>query len=70
MNLNLDVLCVADDPEERVNLAASNPDKVAELQARIDFYMETIHDVDLSVQGHSEAGNPSNFDYFWTPGWC
>ena len=64
------MLCVTDDPYEKNNLASSNPDKVAELMARLTELRATEREPDLASQLPSAAGEVSNFGGVWTPGWC
>ena len=61
---------VSDDPEERKNLAASDPDRVAAMIAKLDVAKLTERLPDLEQQIPSAAGEASNFGGNWTPGWC
>jgi arylsulfatase B len=61
---------IMDDPEERTNLASSNPDKVAELEARLTELRVEERIPDLTAQVPDPAGEASNYGGIWTPGWC
>ncbi|XP_002736785.1 arylsulfatase B-like [Saccoglossus kowalevskii] len=59
---------VIDDPEERNNIADDHPEIVQALRQRLDehriYYMPAVNQV------FDEAGDPSNFDGVFSPGWC
>ena len=59
-----------EDPEERNNLADADPDRVAELIAKLDAAKATERIPDLKAQIPVQAGEASNFGGIWTPGWC
>ena len=56
---------IADDPNERNNVADQYPDKVQELKERIEYYNSThIEQLDPPLDCES---NPSHFKGVWTP---
>merc|ERR1711976_24224 len=59
---------VMQDPEERNDLSAQMPDKVAEMAARMDEYLAEARPIDLEHQ----KSNPAawSFGGVWVPGWC
>ena len=61
---------LAEDPEERNNLAESDPDRVAAMIAKLDAGKATERIPDLSLQIPVAAGDAKNFGGIWTPGWC
>jgi len=69
---NIQVYNIADDPEERTNLADS-----ADMASFIDDMNSLISSLvgeevmpDLSVEAPSPAGAAENFGNVWTTGWC
>jgi arylsulfatase B len=61
---------LADDPNERNNLASSNPEVVEELTLLLDSYKDTEVAIDTSAQIADPAGEASNYGGVWSPGWC
>jgi hypothetical protein len=59
-----------DDPNETTDLAATMPDKVAELDARLEFYRAMEVAPDFSSENEVPEGAAANFGGIWTPGWC
>ena len=59
---------LADDPEERVDLAGEEPERAAVMLARLGQHLETV--LDVTLPDLDEAGDPSNFGGVWTSGWC
>ena len=56
---------IADDPNERNNVADLYPDKVLELKERIEYYNSThIEQLDPPLDPNS---NPIHFNGVWTP---
>ena len=62
-------LYLAEDPEERNDLSAQMPDKVAEMSARMDEYLAEAKDIDVAYVTSSVQ---AAFSYggIWSPGWC
>ena len=59
---------LAEDPEERRDLSAQMPRKVAEMSARMDQYLAEAKSLDLA---HQEADLAAwGFGGVWLPGWC
>ena len=59
---------ISEDPEERVDLFGAYPDKVAELVDRIRKLSENL--VEADNPDTVFAGNPVNFGWEWSTGWC
>jgi hypothetical protein len=51
-------------------LVDAEPDKVAELTAKLDEAKSTERMPDLKAQIPLQAGEASNFGGIWSPGWC
>ncbi|KAI8491914.1 hypothetical protein Bbelb_302870 [Branchiostoma belcheri] len=57
-----------DDPTEHHNLAAAMPDKLSEMQAKLQDYRKTM--VPAIWPKKDPKSNPKNWDGAWSPGWC
>ncbi|CAH1273824.1 ARSB [Branchiostoma lanceolatum] len=57
-----------DDPTEHHNLADTMPDKLKEMQGKLEDYRMTI--VPAIWPKNDPKGNPKHWDGAWSPGWC
>eukprot|EP00058_Branchiostoma_floridae_P001619 XP_002587107.1 hypothetical protein BRAFLDRAFT_102624 [Branchiostoma floridae] len=57
-----------DDPTEHHNLADSMPDKLKEMQAKLDGYRKTL--VPAINPKSDPKSDPKNWGGAWSPGWC
>ncbi|KAI8515753.1 hypothetical protein Bbelb_065660 [Branchiostoma belcheri] len=57
-----------DDPTEHHNLADTMPDKLREMQTKLQDYRKTM--VPAIWPKNDPKSNPKNWDGAWTPGWC
>ena len=57
-----------EDPEERIDLSEAFPDKVADMVDRIKELSESL--VEPDNPDTVFAGNPVNFGWVWSTGWC
>lgn len=57
-----------DDPFETTDLAQQRPDLVVEMEALLTAELDSL--VPNDTPDDDPAGDPSNFDGVWTPGWC
>ncbi|XP_063601652.1 arylsulfatase B-like [Penaeus indicus] len=57
------------DPNERTNIAASQPDVVKILLAILLHQLDTRY-VDADLQPNDPRANPKYWHNFWSPGWC
>lgn len=56
------------DPTEHFDVADLFPDVVKQLQARLDFYRQTM--VPANYPPADKGSDPKNFGGNWSPGWC
>ena len=59
---------IAEDPEERIDLSEVFPDKVIEMVERVRELSEDL--VEADNPDTIFAGNPINFGWDWSTGWC
>ena len=57
-----------DDPYEHDNLYSKERSIFKEMKAKLDMYKKSI--VPPFSNKPDPAGNPKNFNGYWTPGWC
>ncbi|XP_078610513.1 arylsulfatase B-like isoform X2 [Branchiostoma floridae x Branchiostoma japonicum] len=57
-----------DDPTEHHNLADSMPDKLKEMQAKLQQYRKSL--VPAIFPAPDPKSNPDNWGGAWSPGWC
>ena len=59
---------LATDPEERENLFDVEPVVAADIQAKLDKYIQALPDGGYPPK--DQAGRPENFGGIWNAGWC
>ena len=67
--LNLAIFPAAD-PEERHNLAESEPDTVAVMMAIVEDELDKAVDVDMNSLVPDPAARDPAYNNIWTSGWC
>lgn len=67
INITPNMLPTSDDPSETRDLSAMFPDVVLKLEKMIDSERQNVVE---QIRPTSLTANPSNFNGFWSPGWC